>query len=172
MTKGFSLIEVIITITIIGILTGIMIPSYTKYRTSGIDLEVKEKTLVIQNEIMSFMNRQILNNTQKYPVLGSSSTEYLNINNVNPSNLKTFVRGIMTYSQVLDINTFTIITNGEFSGFEDGIGYIEVTINYESKESVICEFKITDNQLNYKDVALLNSITYNDGKGHSYKAMM
>ena len=113
MTKGFSLIEVIITITIIGILTGIMIPSYTKYRTSGIDLEVKEKTLVIQNEIMSFMNRQILNNTQKYPVLGSSSTEYLNINNVNPSNLKTFVRGIMTYSQVLDINTFTIITNGE-----------------------------------------------------------
>ena len=172
MAKGFSLIEVVITLTIVGIMTGIMIPSYKNYSKASTDLEVKEKTLVIQNEIMTFINQQLYNKNQTYPIIGSSSTEFINVNNIITNELKTFVRGVMTFSQVLDIKTFTVITSGEFSGFKDGIGYIDITINYKSGESVICEFEIRDNQITYKDVAKIYSVTYNDGKGHNYKALM
>lgn len=172
MDKGFSIIEVVITLTIVGILTGIMIPSYKNYSKASIDLEVKEKTLVIQNEMMTFINQQLYNSNQQYPIIGTSSTDYIGVNNILTRDLTTFVRGLMTESQVLDINSFTNITYGEFSGFDDGIGYIDITINYKSGENVICEFQIKDNQVTFKDVATIHSITYNNGKGQSYKALM
>lgn len=172
MTRGFSLIEVVVTLTIVGILTGIMIPSYNNYNKASIDLEVKEKTLVIQSEMMTFINQQLYNANQKYPIFGASSNDFVGVNNILNDSLITFVRGLMTYSQVLDISTFTKIVVGEFSGFDTGIGYIDVTINYKSGENVICEFQIKDNQITFKDVAIIHSITYNNGKGQSYKALM
>ena len=78
----------------------------------------------------------------------------------------------MSKSQILDINTFVLISEEEFSGFKNGIGYMNVRITYKTNESVICEFQISDNQLDYKDVATLYSITYCDGKGNEYRTLM
>lgn len=149
-----------------------MIPSYKNYNKTSDELIVKEKALVIQNEILAFMNNQLANNNQKYPIVGSTSTTYLGVNNVSSTNLKTFVRGIMTYSKILDINTFTSIVEKEFSGFTNGIGFIDVVMNYKSGEYVVINFKILDNQLNYKDVATIFSVTYYNKEGLNYQVMM
>ena len=172
MNKGFTLIEVIISITIIGIMTSIMIPTYKNFNKTSDELIVKEKTMVIQNEIMTFINRQLLNKNQTYPIIGLQSTSYLGVNNVSSNSLVTFVRGIMTYSNVLDINSFIKITTDDFSGFKDGIGYIDVKMTYKSGEYIIINFKIVDNQVNYKDVATIYSVTYYNSEGLNYKAMM
>lgn len=172
MNRGFTLIEVIISITIIGIITGIMLPSFKNYSKVSDDLVIKEKTLIIQNEVMTFINSNILNHNQTYPIIGTSSTTYLNTNNISALELKTFVRGAMTASKVLDISTFVSVTNQEFSGFSDGIGYMICTINYKSGEKVNIEFQISDNQLNYKDVAVIYSVEYCSENGSSYKAFM
>lgn len=172
MNKGFTLIEVIISITIIGIISSIMIPTYKNYDKTKETLVVKEKTLVIQNEIMTFLNNTLLDTNQTYPVIGLSSSTYLNVNNVSVNSLKTFVRGCMTYSKVLDINSFTKIVEQEFSGFTYGIGYIDIKMTYQSGEYVVIKFKITDNQINYKDVALIHSVTYYNKDGLFYEAFM
>lgn len=172
MNKGFTLIEVILSITIIGIITSIMIPTYKNYDQTKEELVVKEKALVIQNEIMTFLNGQLSNTTQTYPVIGSSSTTYLGVNNVSTTSLKSLVRGCMSYSKILDINTFITVVEEEFSGFTKGIGYINIKITYKSGEYVVVKFKIIDNQINYKDVALIHSVTYYNKEGLHYEVFM
>ena len=147
MRKGFSIIEVVISITIIGILTSVMIPTYKNYNKSSDDLIIKEKTLVIQNEIMVYINDQLSKAYNIYPIVGSSSTSTVGVNNVSASTLKTFVYGAMSGSQILDINTFTKVQEEEFTGFTNGVGYMNVRIIYKSGDNVVINFKIVDNVL-------------------------
>lgn len=172
MRKGFSIIEVVISITIIGILTSVMIPTYKNYNKTSDDLIIKEKTLVIQNEIMVYINDQLSKAYNIYPIVGSSSTSTVGVNNVSASTLKTFVYGAMSGSQILDINTFTKVQEEEFTGFTNGVGYMNVRIIYKSGDNVVINFKIVDNQLNYKDTATVYSVTYYNKEGIYYKVMM
>ena len=64
------------------------------------------------------------------------------------------------------------LVTGEFSGFVNGVGFISVTANYKDSSKVIVEFKVVDNELNYKDVAVIYSIEYFNENGISHKIVI
>ena len=169
MNKGFTLIEVIISITIFGILTTILVPSFQNYKKSGEELSVRQTAMVIYNDAMTFINLQSENSINRYPLYGTSSTEYLGINNIASNSFSLFVRNMMSISKVLDYSKIKNFVSSEFSGFVNGVGFISVTANYKDSSKVIVEFKVVDNELNYKDVGVIYSIEYFNENGVSHK---
>lgn len=56
--KGFSLIELVIVVAIIGILAGIAYPSYTQYRQKVSRADVKAEMLVIATDLQKYKTVQ------------------------------------------------------------------------------------------------------------------
>ena len=77
MAKGFTLLEVLITVIIIGILAGLAIPNFTKSRERALDKEAQTVLSLIQSaEKMYYMK----DGTSYHPSIASTS---VNVNSIN-----------------------------------------------------------------------------------------
>lgn len=94
MSKGFTLLEILITVIIIGILTAIAIPNYTKSRERSLDKEAQ----IVLNLIHAAEKMYYMKTTSYYPSVASTSVDVSNLN----SNLR-----LNLYSANWDFGIYT-----------------------------------------------------------------
>jgi prepilin-type N-terminal cleavage/methylation domain-containing protein len=80
--RGFSLVELLVVITIIGILAAIALPNFTKVRIKARETEVKANLHVIQENIERFYVDE-----KEYPayLIGGDQNSWAHIHGVHPS---------------------------------------------------------------------------------------
>ena len=76
MSKGFTLLEILITVIIIGILSAIAIPNYTKSRERSLDKEAQ----IVLNLIHAAEKMHYMRSTSYYPNVASTSVDVSGIN--------------------------------------------------------------------------------------------
>ena len=83
MSKGFTLLEILITVIIIGILAAIAIPNYTKSRERSLDKEAQ----VVLNLIHAAEKMHYMKTTAYYPNIALTSVDVSGINSYLRLNL-------------------------------------------------------------------------------------
>ena len=83
MSKGFTLLEILITVIIIGILSAIAIPNYTKSRERSLDKEAQ----VVLNLIHAAEKMHYMKTTAYYPNVALTSVDVSGINSYLRLNL-------------------------------------------------------------------------------------
>ena len=83
MSKGFTLLEILITVIIIGILAAIAIPNYTKSRERSLDKEAQ----IVLNLIHAAEKMHYMKTTAYYPNIALTSVDVSGINSYLRLNL-------------------------------------------------------------------------------------
>ena len=174
---GFSLLEVVISISIIGILSGIAIPTYQYFINQQKNLSVEQDAIMIKDDILTYMASYQNGSTgYDYPIVGLSSTQTdgtVGVCNIKYSQLVSFSQGVA--------NNVTLLSyKGNYKNYEyemgttftTGIMNCSVTLNFKDQKKMIFHFAIHDNSLNYRDLAYLTGFTYYDSSGSSFDVTM
>lgn len=74
--KGITLLEVIISLTIVTVVGSISIPSFKAVKEYQKQLECNEIAYKLQNEIVNYITRSYSNNAGNYPILGVQKDSY------------------------------------------------------------------------------------------------
>ena len=163
---GFSLIEVIMTVSIVGILSATLIPSYTYMSKKKEELDFEKKVLLLQSDILEFINNYQTYKSFDYPLLGNETGEDIGSLNILQRTFNNFINSILSYTSIVEYRNNVL--SHEMSSTEFKYGECVVTIKTTMKSGEIFYFKflVYDNTLNYKDYAYLESFVFEDGDGH------
>lgn len=167
---GFSLIEVIITVSIVGILTAVTIPTCTYFIDEKNKLSLDQDVLVIKDDILTMLAEfQNTTSSYEYPLLGSSSTQSSGTkgyNNITESQLfvfsKLIFRNISIFDYDKEYNSYTYKVDSKFTS---NLCYAVVTMYFKDNRKIELKYEITDNSLTYKDYAYLVSFVYYNKEG-------
>lgn len=107
-TKGFTLIEIMVAVAIVGILAAIALPNYTDYVRRG---KIQEATTNLADNRVRMEQYFQDNRTYVGYVLSTGDAKYFD------------------YSLVSDANTYTITANGKETQGMDGYQYTVNQIN-------------------------------------------
>ena len=169
---GFTLIEVVICVTIIGVISSIAIPSLKFFINQKEDLEIEQECLMIKDDIYTFLSSyQNSSSDYKYPVVALASSESLGtigVVNVNQSQMVTNGKAIANNITLLSYSTnYKSASYDVDSSFVKKICYARVTIRFKDSRSITLTYQISDNQVDYRDMALLYSFTYTNKVGNT-----
>ena len=108
--KAFTLLEVLITVIIIGILAGLAIPNFTKSRERALDKEAQTVLSLIQSaEKMYYMKDE----TSYYPSIANTS---VNVNSINSYLRLNLFSASWDYGINTDADTAYTATAGRLNG--------------------------------------------------------
>lgn len=117
--KGFSFIELMIAVAIMGILASIAVPAYTDYAKSGNSTEATANLANCRVQAEQYYQD---NMTYENFTVGTAATDDCRI-----SDAKYF-----TYTTTADANTYTLNATGKSS---EGMGDFEFTINQNNAKT-------------------------------------
>ena len=175
--KGFSLIEVVIVISIIGVLSSVAVPTCRYFIKEKEELEVENTSLIIKDDILSFLAAyQDGNSGYEYPIVGVQSTQtngttnYLNITNSQfIRHTQSLVNNISLYDYSKDYDRYEIEVG---NGFISQKLNVNVIIFFKNKQKLIFKYTVSDNQSSYKDMAYLKSFIFYNEDGLSFEQIM
>lgn len=175
--RGFSLLEVVISISIIGILSGIAIPTYQFFVEEKKNISSEQDAIMIKDDMLSYMaTYQNGSSGYDYPIVGLQSTatngttDYCNIKYTQ----------LVTFSQGLANNVTLFSYSSNYKNYEyemgtvfkSGVTTCTVTLNFKDQKRIIFYYDVYDNSLNYRDLAYLIGFTYFSSDGAScYQAI-
>ena len=160
--NGFSLIEVVVTVLVIGILSAVGFPLYHYLSNRYEQTEVDSTALVIQNEFMTTLSDTTNTTNFKYPLAGkkasdNSTVDYFNITDSEMINLCVVLFNLSPKLKDNEIIQTKSIQKGSFSNQQ---AEVVVTILFKSGNQIVFNFKYLDNPYNYVDTASLSNFTY------------
>ncbi|NTW06903.1 MAG: prepilin-type N-terminal cleavage/methylation domain-containing protein [Syntrophaceae bacterium] len=119
--KGFSLVELIIVIAIIGIVLAIASPSFYKYRQNT---NLKEATRELAGDITLYRQTAIAQNV-RYRIVFNQLTNSYTIQIESPANSGTYV-DVLTKSPASVSSSVIIMGGANFPSFTGGVAYITI----------------------------------------------
>ena len=167
--NGFSLIEVLITVLIVGIISSIGIPLYNHMKTKYDQTEVDSTALILQSDFSKAIEEYNNISNFKYPLQGKvssngSTSGYYNISDadfLNCCNILIVNSPTLNDNETIQSKT---LSKGTIVNYQSIVTY---TFVFKSGNQLIFEFKYIDNKLSYGDIASLSSFTYINNKGVS-----
>lgn len=157
---GFSFIEVIITITIIGILTAVTIPNYSHYLTKNNELLVEQQAIVIQEEIFERMVYLSAYGSVKLPFVSNSNYGGVGVMDISDFTITFATYQLLVTSSVLDYDNseepvISSVTELNSVGWE-----VVCCMPYETGESVYIYFEVRDDPYEYHDTMYVKKMSY------------
>jgi len=119
--KGFSLVELIIVIAIIGIVMAIASPSFYKYRQNT---NLKEATRNLSGDISLYRQTAIAQNV-RYRIVFNQPANTYTIQRENPANSGTYVN-VTAKSPALVSSSVTIMGGANSPSFSGGTAYVTI----------------------------------------------
>jgi len=157
--KGFSLIEVIITVSILGIFSTVTIPIINYFNKTKSNVELDRITLTLKNEFADYISSWNYNSSFKYPIVATSTTDSVGVQNMSDLNVKTFFNNLVGTSELLksEKTKDMIVERGEISKNTYTITY---TLTFKSGIKIKFILECIDNQVSYKDTGYFTEFTY------------
>jgi len=120
-SKGFSLVELIIVLTIIGIVLAMAAPSFYKYRQNT---NLKEATRNLADDISLYRQTSISQNV-RYRIVFNQPANTYTIQRENPANSGTYVN-VTAKSPALVSSPVIIMGGASSPSFSGGVAYITI----------------------------------------------
>jgi prepilin-type N-terminal cleavage/methylation domain-containing protein len=120
-SKGFSLVELIIVLTIIGVVLAMAAPSFYKYRQNT---NLKEATRSLSADISLYRQTSISQNV-RYRIVFNQSANTYTIQRENPANSGTYVN-VTAKSPALVSSPVIIMGGASSPSFSGGVAYITI----------------------------------------------
>lgn len=160
--SGFSLIEVIMTVSIIGVMSATLIPTYSYLNDKKNKLEFEKRVLMLENDFFDSLNNFQTYKSFKYPIIGTITTDTVNFLNINQNTFYSFVVAMLNNTTAIkyynNIESHSMTT----TSFNNGTCVVEYFVNLKTKEKFIFKFSVYDNSISYKDYAYFDSFTFTD----------
>ncbi len=167
--SGFSLIEIIVTISIIGVFTATLVPTYNYIYDKKENLELEKTTLILENDFRKFLaENQNLSTAFKYPIESVSSSETVGYLNITDKDFRHFCQVLIYNSTGIESEILNYTINS--TEFQYNRCTTNIIVTFESNEKIDFELIVFDNTVNYMDYAYLVSFTYYD-KNNNHKTV-
>ena len=170
--KGFSLLEVVVTVSILGILSTFIIPLYNYFNKTKANIELDNITLSIKNDFSEYVGSYLNISNKEYPISSSNKTGDVGVKNFTDTELKIFCNAVVASSKVLTENDSISNRVVETSEIDNRIYYATLTYTFKSGKMIVFKIKCIDNQYSYKDIGYFQEFTYYDKKGNNKTIIM
>ena len=154
------MVEVIITISIIGIITSTVVPSISFFKKYKDKLEHEKHLIILENTIKQEIMNETHTNIREYPILADNSNGGKGVCDIDGNQIYRFCSFLLErtmlfkYSKMYESYTFDAVKT-EYSSFDSSL-----IINFKDGKKFIFRFDIIDNWYNYKDTAYLRELEY------------
>lgn len=163
--SGFSFIEVLITVTIIGIITAVTIPNYTHYVTKNDQLLAEQKAIILQEEVFERIVYLSTTTSTNLPYVSNSNHGGVGVLDIGESTLMSITNSLFKESSVVLFENkekvyFIEATSLSYGGWE-----VECLLTYDTGEQIQLFFEVRDDQYSYHDTAFVNKFIYTTANG-------
>lgn len=170
--QGFSLIEVIMTVSIVSILSATLIPSYSYMMRKKEEVDFEKRAVIFQSDIIEFINNNQALKAFDYPLLGSETGDTTNALNILQGTFTNFINSILNYTSIVDYRNNVLSHEMTSTSFKYGECNVTIVTTMKTKEIFSFNFLVYDNALNYKDYAYLKSLIFEDALGHKKEILI
>lgn len=157
---GFSFIEVIITITIIGIVTAVTIPNYNFYLEKNNQLLIEQEAIILQEEIFERMVYLSTATSVKLPYVSNSNHGGIGVLDITDTTLLNILNTLVENSSILNYKNKSSIKKTNTLELSYGGWEVECTITYKTGEIIKLYFEVRDDKYLYHDTASVTKFIY------------
>ena len=164
---GFSFIEVIISVTIIGILTAITIPNYTHYLDKNNNLLVEQEALILQEEMFARMVYLAETTSVNIPYVSSSNHGGPGVIDISDNSMLTIFNQLILTSSIVDYDEKETLEVINTTALSYPAWEVECLMTFESGQKINLFFEVKDDKVKYHDICYLTKFIYTNSDGIS-----
>lgn len=165
--SGFSFIEVLITVTIIGIITAVTIPNYSHYVTKNEQLLAEQQAIILQEEAFERIIYLSTTTSTNLPYVSNSNHGGVGVLDISETTLMNITNLMFQKSSVLPYENKEKVNFVEARRLSNGAWEVECLLTYETGEKIQLFFEVQDDEYSYHDTAFVKRFVYTTAKGIS-----
>ena len=160
LNNGYSIIELIITVSIISILTSIVLPTYQYFVNRKKQLEFESMCMIIQDDFMMALSNEEMGFKNYYPFYGDEHNQTVGYNNLPILKILNLCMALINNCHQLSDNNPIITSSYNETEFHNNIAYLYYQFILKDNTKLVFTIEIHDSLVNYVDYGIIKECEY------------
>lgn len=159
--KGFTLLELIISISILGVITSVTLPNLSFFKNYQNKLKLEKELIIIEDTFkQEMMNSMDYNITRRYPLMGSSNSQTVGFCNITNSVFYDYSGHLLSKTNLYDFYNNYKTYNCNVGGISSGVFKVDFTVLLKDGKKFVFKYDVIDNKYSYRDYGYLIGLEY------------